>query len=249
VTSSLNCPTCGAAAAGPDASRCDYCGSTLTSVACPACFGAMFAGMQFCPHCGAKAARTIDESATLTCPGCRGEMRGVQVGATSMFECAACAGNWLVTETFTHLCLSREERGGIAAMVGSGGIELAAPSRGSVRYLPCPLCAKIMNRENFGRRSGVIIDVCKGHGVWFERRELQAVMAFIDSGGLERARAFDEQRRAEERRLDAVQQGDGTIIHRQYQSIVVHIGGSSAGQGGKPVGQQLIDEALRLLFS
>ena len=34
----------------------------------------------------------------------------------------------------------------------------------------------MMNRQNFGRRSGVIIDVCKGHGVWFEPGELSAVL-------------------------------------------------------------------------
>lgn len=53
-----------------------------------------------------------------------------------------------------------------------------------VRYRQCPLCEKLMNRTNFGDRSGVIIDVCKGHGAWFQARELHDVLAFIDSGGL-----------------------------------------------------------------
>src|SRR5437762_11639931 len=113
---SLSCPACGAPAPSADAARCEYCGSALTTISCPACFGTMFAGMQFCPHCGAKAARSVDESTTLPCPACRETMKSVLTGTTSLFECAACGGAWLDAETFTHLCMTRDERGAIVAM-------------------------------------------------------------------------------------------------------------------------------------
>lgn len=245
MPSSLNCPTCGAAAAGPDASCCEYCGSTLTSIACPACFGAMFAGMQFCPHCGAKGTRSIDETATLVCPGCKGGMRRALIGTTSLFECSACASTWLDTDTFTQLCVNREERGAIAAMVGASGAEPTASVGGAVRYRPCPMCKKIMNRENFGRRSGVIIDVCKGHGVWFEARELQSVMAFINRGGLERARAHQAQLLKEQgldgkRREQAPQErGAGEVRIR-----------TATVDGASPsMAESLLREALNMLFS
>ena len=45
----------------------------------------------------------------------------------------------------------------------------------------------------------VIIDVCKGHGVWFEQNELSAALRFIESGGFERARIAEGERQAEER--------------------------------------------------
>jgi len=35
-----------------------------------------------------------------------------------------------------------------------------------------------MNRINFGRTSGVIVDVCKKHGTWFDGGELTQVIAF-----------------------------------------------------------------------
>jgi Zn-finger nucleic acid-binding protein len=198
MPSSLNCPNCGAPAAGTDASRCAYCGSTLTSMACPSCFGTMFVGMQFCPHCGAKAARVLGD-ATLPCPGCRGEMRAVQIGTTPVFECASCSSTWLDAGTFTQLCTSREQRGFIASMVGPKQVSVVPAAPTPVRYVPCPICKKVLNRENFGRRSGVIIDVCKADGVWFERGELQTCMAFIDSGGLERARIQELERQLAER--------------------------------------------------
>jgi Zn-finger nucleic acid-binding protein/predicted RNA-binding Zn-ribbon protein involved in translation (DUF1610 family) len=198
MLSSLNCPNCGAAAPGPDATRCEYCRSALTAMSCPSCFGAMFVGMQFCPHCGVKGTR-ISGDATLVCPGCRGEMRSVQIGATLMFECGECASTWLDAAVFTHLCLTREERGRVAAMVGTKDTSVVPTAGAKVRYVHCARCKKLMNRENFGRRSGVIIDVCRGHGVWFERGELASVASFIDTGGLERARAQDEERRRKER--------------------------------------------------
>jgi Zn-finger nucleic acid-binding protein len=45
-----------------------------------------------------------------------------------------------------------------------------------------------MNRNNFARSSGVIIDVCKQHGIWFDAEELPRIIEFIRAGGLEHAR-------------------------------------------------------------
>ncbi|PYS83711.1 MAG: hypothetical protein DMF70_06260, partial [Acidobacteria bacterium] len=33
--------------------------------------------------------------------------------------------------------------------------------------------------------SNVIVDVCKGHGTWFDRDELREIIEFIRGGGLE----------------------------------------------------------------
>ena len=56
-----------------------------------------------------------------------------------------------------------------------------------------------MNRVNFGKVSGVIVDVCKLHGTWFDAGELTRVVAFAAGGGLERTRArekLEQQRHA-----------------------------------------------------
>jgi len=45
-----------------------------------------------------------------------------------------------------------------------------------------------MNRSNFAHSSGVIIDVCKHHGVWFDSEELPKIIDFIRRGGMELAR-------------------------------------------------------------
>jgi len=64
--------------------------------------------------------------------------------------------------------------------------ELQARQR--IQYAPCPQCGQLMNRINFARCSGVIVDVCKGHGTWFDVQELSAIVQFIRGGGLEVAR-------------------------------------------------------------
>jgi len=42
-----------------------------------------------------------------------------------------------------------------------------------------------MARMTFGKHSGIVVDVCRGHGTWFDGGELDAVMAFVRGGGLE----------------------------------------------------------------
>jgi Zn-finger nucleic acid-binding protein len=61
-----------------------------------------------------------------------------------------------------------------------------------------------MTPMNFGRRSGVIIDVCRAHGTWFDRGELDAVLDFVGSGGIEpdvEGRERSEELTPEARRL------------------------------------------------
>ena len=59
-----------------------------------------------------------------------------------------------------------------------------------------------MNRVNFAHCSGVVVDVCQGHGSWFDRDELRRIIEFIRRGGLiiARTREIDELK-AEKSRL------------------------------------------------
>jgi len=157
----------------------------------------MFVGAQFCPHCGAKAVEAEETGeATLRCPGCGGDMPGVRVGTTTMHQCAQCGSAWLAPDVFAALCADKESRGQLAAAVGgtAAPATLVHPQR--VRYVHCAVCHRVMNRVNFGHSSGIIIDVCKQHGVWFERDELRGVLSFIERGGMEQARAKEEAQRA-----------------------------------------------------
>ena len=91
-----------------------------------------------------------------------------------------------------------------------------------------------MNRINFARCSGVIVDICKGHGTWFDRDELSGIVQFISGGGLEVARQKEKteiefqrgQLRAEQ--LAAAQR---TNSLGYYSSDEDRLGGLSAAGG------------------
>jgi len=248
MPSSLNCPNCGAAAA-PDATRCDYCGSRLALVACPSCFGSMFVGTQFCPHCGTKIeSPDAVDGKSLKCPGCSGEMRPVKVGATLLHECDQCGSAWLDPTTFAALCSDRELRGTVMTSLGAGGVSAQAPAPGKVRYVHCAVCDKLMNRVNFGKMSGIIIDVCKNHGVWFERDELRGVLEFVANGGLDRMRASEAERKASQQTAIGLDPGASVTISRFSSSFNIPL---PSGGGARPddVATATLNFVLRTLFS
>jgi len=53
----------------------------------------------------------------------------------------------------------------------------------SISYRPCPVCRKLMNRQNFAERSGVVIDCCHQHGIFLDGGELRRIQLWIQSGG------------------------------------------------------------------
>ncbi|MDH3744461.1 MAG: zf-TFIIB domain-containing protein [Acidobacteriota bacterium] len=65
-------------------------------------------------------------------------------------------------------------------------------------YRPCPVCGKLMNRQNYGRRSGVILDSCSEHGLWFDHGELETILRWVRDGGLARADELEHEKRREE---------------------------------------------------
>ena len=195
--SSLHCPNCGAAV-DPEVRRCPYCQARLATVSCPSCFALMFDSAAYCATCGSRRERYDQPSETANCAGCGSTMRRVQLADTSMLECERCDAVWMDAAAFERLCANREAQGAVVHRF-AGHTSAAA---GPVRYRKCVRCGKMMNRVNFGRLSGTVVDVCRGHGTFLDAGELHAIVSFIQSGGLDRARARRiEDLTEEERRL------------------------------------------------
>lgn len=127
-------------------------------------------------------------------------MHWIRVGEVDLLECAACDGTWIETAAFDRLCTQREQQAAIA----HNAVELKDAGRsapqpaGRIRYRPCPQCGKLMNRQNFGRLSGTIVDTCSGHGTFLDRGELHQVVKFILEGGFGRMRQAELERIKEE---------------------------------------------------
>jgi Zn-finger nucleic acid-binding protein len=231
----LNCPNCGAAISS-DSPQCQYCESKLATVACPSCFAMMFIGSKHCPHCGAAAAQaTAAELSVLKCPRCKVDMSSITLGTTAIRECETCAGLWVEVAAFEKISADREQQ---AAVLGAASPAPAHQSPSGdpnkIRYVPCPQCSQLMNRINFARCSGVIVDVCKGHGTWFDRDELSGIVQFIRGGGLEVSRQKEkteleferQQLRAEQ--LAAAKRAASLGV---YSSDDERLGGLSAASG------------------
>lgn len=205
----LHCAACGAPAA-PGTARCDYCLTRLASVACPSCLALSAHDALHCAQCGARLAREAgtraDGEAPFRCPACTEAMRQVHVGSLEMEECPACDGAWLAAATFERLCADAESQAAVLHHSTAPTAAATGHAPDPVRYRPCPACGAVMNRHNFSRTSGVILDVCSAHGTFFDRAELHRVVTFIRGGGLERARERRrEQLAEEERRIRALQ--------------------------------------------
>jgi Zn-finger nucleic acid-binding protein len=76
-----------------------------------------------------------------------------------------------------------------------------------------------MNRVNFARCSGVIVDVCKGHGTWFDRDELRRIVEFIRGGGLDASRAREKREIEEERQRLRQEQLTASLHNRTRANL------------------------------
>lgn len=209
---------CGAAAS-TDEPHCRYCEARLATIACASCFGMMFIGSKHCPKCGAAAAARESGGLEIKkCPRCRIDMLAVVIGTTSVRECERCSGLWVDVQSFEKICSDREQQ---SAVLGAASPAPTNPVTETVkvRYSPCPECEQLMNRINFARCSGVIVDICKGHGTWFDRDELSRIIEFIRRGGLEAARNKEKAALEEERRR--LRQEQMTNTRRQAASLPI----------------------------
>ena len=196
----------------------------------------MFIGSKHCPHCGAAAAlATAADLSVLKCPRCRIDMSPITLGTVAMRECEKCLGLWVEVAAFEKICGDREQQSAVlGAAMPLAARQTSSEELHSIRYVPCPQCDQLMNRINFARCSGVIVDVCKGHGTWFDRDELSGIVQFIRGGGLEVSRQKEKtELEFERQQLRAEQLAAATrgTSFAAYSSDDERIGGLSAAGG------------------
>jgi len=230
---------CGASASS-EATRCEHCGARLATVACPSCFGMLFVGAKFCSHCGAPADRTeLKPTKRQLCPRCQIDMNVAVVGRVELRECPKCDGIWADADSLQQICADREKQAAVLGMA-SNLSESDARALEKIRYLPCPVCKKLMNRVNFARCSHVVVDVCSQHGTWLDKDELRRIVDFIRAGGMETARARElAEIEAQRERLKSAQtagawDADANILSTKY--------------GARDLGISAVAEVLKFLM-
>lgn len=227
----LTCSSCGGATSS-DKSRCEYCGNVLANLRCANCMSLQPPDMRHCGRCGSElsmAARAIDgdEARTLDCPRCDTPLTAQLVGDTLIEHCDACAGLWVELDALERLVETHDSQPSRRFAPRPGSIDNPtgrAPRRRSpVVYLKCPECETLMTRRNPAQRSGIIVDVCHAHGVWFDQEELATLLQLVRDGAEriplvpsaeESRRAIAE--RAAENLLKSKRSSGTTLRHEQW---------------------------------
>lgn len=186
----LRCSNCGGNLAD-GATSCSYCTAEVTleelrlDSVCPSCLARASSGARFCMECGIElAAQAVGaEAVGAACPRGHGPLRARQVGEASVLECDQCAGLWLEPDAFDRVCRSLRDTSAPVLAAAKPVLVERADAEKSVSYIPCPTCADLMVRRSFGPGAGVVLDMCRSHGVWVDRGELEAIGRFLRAGG------------------------------------------------------------------
>ncbi len=226
----VRCSSCG----GPrqdNATACEFCGGDFTlheldlDTLCPRCMTRISREASYCHHCaqpilvtgsGAKPTRHI-------CPVCEGEQtltsRTIGASGVNALECGRCVGLWLGNDAFR--VLAQRAKSEQLSIVGHGVPPAHAlggwQGQAGPVYRNCPICSRRMNRRNYGRRSGIILDICGDDGVWFDAHELEQVLDWLRRGGQEVAAQLEkEEEREQERKRRAERLAEPAALAGHY---------------------------------
>lgn len=148
-----------------------------------------------CRYCGARNNIDLEHVRSFTnirpmqiriCPICHIQMSTIDVGKKVPFlieRCDSCYGLFFDNDELDVMIEN--------SVKGSRNVDLDRLSELTenprhvdiIVYRRCPVCKKMMDRKNYRRRSGVILDVCAEHGVWLDPGELRQIMEWVKSGG------------------------------------------------------------------
>lgn len=110
------------------------------------------------------------------------------VGDAFAADCARCGGRWFDRgEVERALDLTVPPRSAVGPPPGA-----STPAAGSVRYVPCVRCGSRMGRRALAPKSGVVVDMCREHGLWFDAGLFDRFASFLAAGGLAAARDLED---------------------------------------------------------
>ena len=181
---------------------------------CPECGRTFQPGREKCMWCGADLNAVEAPAMEATCPICGEAMEERKMDQWPFYPCTKCRGMWIPTHTLDRIekYYSKPSTNKEPAVSEAGDSDGAAESEALSRplksgpslpdyrtvqadpgadqpYRRCPHCGEQMSRRNYRRISRVVVDVCLGHGTWFDPEELDRVIEFLKTGGLKASEA------------------------------------------------------------
>lgn len=106
----------------------------------------------------------------------------IEIAGVARHTCSRCDGMWIADD----------QLGNMMVTLGLEPDEPLGPL-GEPSALRCPVCRTQMVEEHaYGRPPPVPVDVCPDHGAWFDRFELQHVVARLHLERADRGRLHEE---------------------------------------------------------
>ncbi|MGE5177775.1 MAG: zf-TFIIB domain-containing protein [Bacteroidota bacterium] len=208
------CAACGALV-GDNERVCSYCGAAVirrpapSGPVCPECYAQNPESARFCVACGLaflpQPIRT--RTSSLQCPVCAdATLASRNLGGIWVDECPSCLGLWTPGDVMDRLIdrirVRLQAQGATAP--DAAHHERRSKWQPEFTYRKCPECGVMMQRRNFGRRSGVVVDWCASHGTWLDAHELEDIADFVIQGGLRVTDGEDWALTADPKRVAAV---------------------------------------------
>jgi Zn-finger nucleic acid-binding protein len=152
-----------------------------------------------CPQCGSIA----QQPTARPCPRCDLPLGAREISDLVIDECTGCHGMFLDAVAIDRVLDDQDHTRAETLLAALPRRAHSPLQSGGRMYIKCPTCSVIMNRRLFATGSGVVVDVCRAHGTFFDAGELPAIIDFVRAGGLEIAAKKDAQREAERARNES----------------------------------------------
>ena len=108
------------------------------------------------------------------CPRCDVPLAAVKHGESFLAGCAKCRGVWVDRAAFEKIAKQN------SAPRKFGVAREARGSRASTQSnAKCPVCYYWMDAKTFENCPGLVVDVCRRHGTWFDADELATVLRAV----------------------------------------------------------------------
>jgi Zn-finger nucleic acid-binding protein len=192
------CPGCGGGA--PETAKaCPYCGAKVVvppppGVAidataalseprtfCARCALFYAATLPSCPRCPPASADAVGGR----CPRCQLALESETRTGVSLDACPKCDGLWFdgnELERTIDLTTRGKSRDEVHALRPDLPWHPSPIEKGT---LDCVRCRTPMQRRQIAPKTGVVVDVCRVHGIWLDAGEWEQFVEFVRAGGLE----------------------------------------------------------------
>ncbi len=163
---------------------------------CKSCSAPLQANTNKCLYCGVRndvdlhakqAFRVHQQQSERLCPHCEIPLQTIQLKLDQdlfIERCRDCFGLFFdlgEIELLLQSSVSQVQGINLAHIDAINADRYS--SKKVVKYILCPVCRQFMRRTNFAKRSGVIVDSCRQHGLWLDSGEMTHLMEWKKAGG------------------------------------------------------------------